>query len=735
MILTAEKRRQLTLLTFAALIVVLIAVGTIWYRNYSQDDVYITYRYSRSIATGQRFVFNTGENVQGTTTPLFALLMAAVYSLTPDLIHAGNLVSAVSLAGVCLLTFKLGERIGGSWLGAGAVLMLALNTWFYISFGMETLTYTLLLTGAFWFASRDQDSLAGVCAGLLAVTRADGILLSIVLGLAAIAARRRIPWRGALTAAAIAGSWYFYAWAAFGTPLPQTFNAKVQLFSGWLFIKDGLDWFRWLYLDGSPLYLAAPALWLIGAAASARRRSYLIVLWAWSAIYFIAYTILNVSAFWYYAPLLPAVVLTMGYGAMIVWQWSANWIRSSWIRKGLAAAALAALLIGQARTAHAYRSAPPRVETYRLAGEWLADHTPPDSRILVGDLGVVSWYSGRPTIDVPGLVVPDMHSHTETYAALKYRPDYIVATQYWSWAAILDEPWLEQNYARVAQISTHGDNGFSPMIVYRRRYPLPSTSHEFNWRGWQVAVGIPDPSPAWGSSIAIVLKATAPAGTSADFYWPICVRDDNGNIIAQTRPAFFSGAYPAEAALGYEQVVDVVWVTLPEGNGTIDAEVGLSEDCSKPITRLAALHLTPPALRAQEYTFGQTLKLLGNTQVDDHYWSGGEISTTLYWAVVASPSANYSVFVHLLNSRDELVAQSDGWPGGLPASTLQAGQTITDARLLKLPPDLPMGDGYHLIVGVYDSTSGAREPLPDGRDALPLAPQIHIDWPGGTGLP
>ncbi len=734
MIPTAEKRRQLTLLTFAALIVVLIAVGTIWYRNYSQDDVYITYRYSRSIATGQGFVFNTGENVLGTTTPLFALLMAAVYSLTPDLIHAGNLVSAVSLAGVCLLTFKLGERIGGSWLGAGATMMLALNTWFYISFGMETLTYTLLLTGAFWFASRDQDSLAGVCAGLLAVTRADGILLSIVLGLAAIAARRRIPWSGALTAAAIAGSWYFYAWAAFGTPLPQTFNAKVQLLSGWLFIKDGLDWFRWLYLDGSPLYLAAPALWLIGAAASARRRSYLIVLWAWSAIYFIAYTILNVSAFWYYAPLLPAVVLTMGYGAMIVWQWSANWSRSSWIRKGLAAAALAALLIGQARTAHAYRSAPPRVETYRVVGEWLADHTPPDSRILVGDLGVVSWYSGRPTIDVPGLVVPDMHSHTETYALLKYQPDYVIATQYWSWAAILDKQWLAKNYQRVTQISTSGDSGFSPMIIYRRRFPMPRFNSEFKWNEWTVRAGVPDQPTAWGRAMPIMFNASAPKGNSAAFEWPICLLRSDGAIIAQQRAPFFSGEYPAPTTLGDEQIADVVWIDLPEGSESLTAEIWLGENCAAPVERLGAVKLIAPLVKAaRQQIFGNILELTDASIPGSVFWSGGEVPLALRWIARSAVSSNYSVFVHLLDSSGALAAQSDGWPGGIPTAALSPNQTLTDARALQLSPDLPAGE-YRVQIGLYDPATGRRESLPNGADAVEIG-RITVKWPGGSGLP
>jgi hypothetical protein len=40
------------------------------------DDSYITYRYARNLLAGEGFVFNPGERVLGTTTPLYTSLMA-----------------------------------------------------------------------------------------------------------------------------------------------------------------------------------------------------------------------------------------------------------------------------------------------------------------------------------------------------------------------------------------------------------------------------------------------------------------------------------------------------------------------------------------------------------------------------------------------------------------------------------------------------------------------------------
>ena len=40
------------------------------------DDAYITYRYAENLAGGNGFVYNVGEQILGTSTPLYTLLLA-----------------------------------------------------------------------------------------------------------------------------------------------------------------------------------------------------------------------------------------------------------------------------------------------------------------------------------------------------------------------------------------------------------------------------------------------------------------------------------------------------------------------------------------------------------------------------------------------------------------------------------------------------------------------------------
>jgi uncharacterized membrane protein len=83
--------------------------------------------------------------------------------------------------------------------------------------------------------------------------------------------------------------------------------------------------------------------------------------------------------------------------------------------------------------------------------------------------------------------------------------------------------------------------------------------------------------------------------------------------------------------------------------------------------------------------------------------AGGDLEVTLYWRALAPMDRDYTVFVHLVGSDDQLVAQHDGqpwWEVSLPTSTWQPGELLRDRHTLSLPADLAAGT-YSLRIGVY----------------------------------
>jgi 4-amino-4-deoxy-L-arabinose transferase-like glycosyltransferase len=107
---------------------------------------------------------------------------------------------------------------------------------------------------------------------------------------------------------------------------------------------------------------------------------------------------------------------------------------------------------------------------------------------------------------------------------------------------------------------------------------------------------------------------------------------------------------------------------------------------------------------------GPPLQLVRD-EVQTVEWQPGETyELTLGWAANAPVSTDYKVFVHLRHPESgEPVAQADGNPlgGWYPTSWWPVGQLITDQRTFPLPQEVPPGS-YHLVVGLYDLTTGQR---------------------------
>ena len=92
----------------------------------------------------------------------------------------------------------------------------------------------------------------------------------------------------------------------------------------------------------------------------------------------------------------------------------------------------------------------------------------------------------------------------------------------------------------------------------------------------------------------------------------------------------------------------------------------------------------------------------------------------LNWQVIQAPAADYTVFVHLLDSQGRLVTQNDQQPQGgfAPTRGWQAGSAMTDHHGLILPAELPAGE-YVVQVGLYRSDDQSPVPITRGDQRTP----------------
>jgi 4-amino-4-deoxy-L-arabinose transferase-like glycosyltransferase len=103
------------------------------------------------------------------------------------------------------------------------------------------------------------------------------------------------------------------------------------------------------------------------------------------------------------------------------------------------------------------------------------------------------------------------------------------------------------------------------------------------------------------------------------------------------------------------------------------------------------------------------------------------VMLTLNWRLDRPLSSNHSVFVHLIDENDTIVAQRDMYPGQgtLALAEQLAGYRWTDRYSLRIPRFAPSGRALRWAVGVYDASTSVRLKTPDGVDRVIFAgPQL-----------
>jgi len=204
------------------------------------DDAYITFRYARNLLAGFGPVFNPGEAVLGTTTPLYMGLMALLGALTGGVDAPfpllALLINALADAATALLLWQFGKRLGSERAGVAAALAWAVAP-FSVTFaigGLETSLYVLLLTACVFFAFTRRRNLAALAASLALLTRPDALILLGPLALerlyCAIWKKERLGWLEVGLAFAPLLAWGGIATLFYGSPLPHSITAKVAAY-------------------------------------------------------------------------------------------------------------------------------------------------------------------------------------------------------------------------------------------------------------------------------------------------------------------------------------------------------------------------------------------------------------------------------------------------------------------------------------------------------------------------
>ena len=260
--------------------------------NFVTDDAYISFVFSRNLAEHGQLAFNLGQPVEGYTNFLWTVILALglVLGVSPELSSRvlGTVCALVTLYVVYRACERALER-RSTWAAVPSVL-LACSAGFacWTSGGLETQLFTMLVAiaidGVVMAELEDGRGMkrAAIALALAAMTRPEGLLIAVVIGVVRLGANgraRRWITRRDLAAAAVFlvvwAPWFAWRWHYYGWPFPNTYYVKAS--GPWASpgmpaqMAAGGRYYLWAWLTQARVLWALPFV-AIGVLSAARRR-------------------------------------------------------------------------------------------------------------------------------------------------------------------------------------------------------------------------------------------------------------------------------------------------------------------------------------------------------------------------------------------------------------------------------------------------------------------------------
>ena len=223
--------------------------------GYTSEDYMITLRYVENLAQGHGMVYNIGERVLGTTTPLYTLILALAAWLHFSPTLCGRAIDICADGALCVLVY-LWLRLEGfekaGRVGAFLCAIHPLHLQWAIS-GMETSLVTAVGVWAWYAYARRRCTEAYLALGILFLLRWDTLLLAGTITAAILWRDRKLPVRGICLMALTVAPWLLIAGRFYGNPIPVTGQAKIVVY-GWFADHNSNDSLRFETTAALPVF-------------------------------------------------------------------------------------------------------------------------------------------------------------------------------------------------------------------------------------------------------------------------------------------------------------------------------------------------------------------------------------------------------------------------------------------------------------------------------------------------
>ncbi|MCB0324991.1 MAG: hypothetical protein KDD69_15515 [Bdellovibrionales bacterium] len=501
-----------------ALIQLLLAICFVTYLRiesgaYPGDDAYMTLKAARNIAAGNGFVHNVGERVYCTTTPLYALLVAALsFATTLDPVTVAFVLNgALDPLVVCALFWLILSQTSSYALAGASALLFSVSRFFLSSSHllMESSLFTFLALASLCAYSLKgrRRILLGIFVGLLILTRPEGGLFALMYLFYLCWKERRLPLRELSGCFLVTLPWLLFAFYYFGTPIPHSIIAKAASYS-----RSPGETFSLLTAAFTEQFASVHAsgilrrgicgvlllLYFLGVHREWKRGSLLLVYHLFALAFVVAYSVANPFMFeWYFTMPEPSYCIGILVGIRTVLS------RLLPVSRQAVALSLGTILwafaLGSQYFAEPFVRHPSGLGTrfnpdfferealYERAARDLEAEVSKETKIVAPEFGAFSYHSSAkllsslghinpevvPFLDlIPKSSRPGINNGVPREMLQGLRPDYLVSLEMFLSDDLRADDWFAAHYQVVREYPSKAFGISQNLLVYKRVGPM-----------------------------------------------------------------------------------------------------------------------------------------------------------------------------------------------------------------------------------------------------------------------
>jgi len=441
------------------------------------DDAMITYRYGLNLAHGTGFIYNQGEWVLGTTTPLFGLVTALLATLGAKLDDVIPWLNTLTDILSLLLTRRLFFGADKQGFLLAVLILAALPKFARVTAGgmeMDVFTLTTLTAFALYqgnvFPIPPCPRTAIIIAAASYFIRPEGVLTVATLCAIDLLRTRRLsrPITLGIIAAAAVTPFLFLMWHSYGSFIPQSVIAKHAHTA-----PSHWEALRKLAAPDS-LSLIVLALAIPGAILAARKNTALQIAALWLLAYCAAYFLAHPQIWpWYgFAVVFIAACLAASFLSHALLHFLPA--ATKFEKRPAFAGSILVVIWWLPVLLRPHPTDDVQKNIYAPIRQFCATHDLRGRSLLASDIGLIGYECPFYVIDAAGLISPEALKTPSKWALIdQRRPDYLFLNIDPASAQIMASPPFAQLYRPLARYAADGVPLQAPYpIDYKQDYVL-----------------------------------------------------------------------------------------------------------------------------------------------------------------------------------------------------------------------------------------------------------------------